>query len=166
MKGIITKNGHYYTLTIKHDGVNLYKQKGFLTVEDAQEILKSKKMEFKEYLPFLKSYPELEGKVIDYIDGITKKKVKIIGCDFHIGITFVYANDTKRYVNCIRGPFSPQGKNIQKKYPEKYNTYTSMFFYAIKSVLTSSYDCNYVRSVSGSGKAANHVSAASCAFGA
>ena len=43
-------------------------------------------------------YPELEGKVIDYVNPKDKPtKVKVIGCSYHVGITLMRVEDFKEY---------------------------------------------------------------------
>jgi hypothetical protein len=57
-------------------------------------------------------YPELENKIIDYhhSDGRFWMKGKVIGCNYHIGITIVDENTGEIYLVCIKGPSSPNYK--------------------------------------------------------
>ena len=68
-----------------------------------------------------RDYSYLEGKVVDYVsdDGIIK--VRVVGCDFHIGITLIKETDPNGYVACLLGPMAPirreRGWNTQPYYP-------------------------------------------------
>ena len=60
-----------------------------------------------------RSYPELEGKIIGwsykYMSNNRLCAARIVGCDYHIGITMVDPA-TGAHRTCLRGPLAPQGK--------------------------------------------------------
>ena len=58
-------------------------------------------------------YEKMEGKIVDYVDGVGTIKGKIIGCDKDIGVTIVDNDNPDKYLLCYAGPKSPihEGKD-------------------------------------------------------
>lgn len=63
-----------------------------------------------------RDYPELLDKIITWSSSTWRhgkpEKARVIGCDYHIGVTLVDADDPSIYVHCLRGPLSAAGKQI------------------------------------------------------
>ena len=59
-----------------------------------------------------RDYPELEGKVIKYVnpDFPEIKSALVVGVNYDIGITLVNAEDSSDYLCCLTGPASPRWK--------------------------------------------------------
>ena len=53
-------------------------------------------------------YPELEGKIIDWVSssGSVEKGV-VVGCNLSVGITIVRVDDKDHYLCCLTGPVAP-----------------------------------------------------------
>lgn len=61
-----------------------------------------------------KGYPQFIGRIIEWKNNGYKKGkvfcVRVVGFDYHIGITFVDVNDNTQNFTCYNGPLSPNGK--------------------------------------------------------
>lgn len=57
-----------------------------------------------------RDYPEFEGAVIKYIDGPETLDVRVIGLNYHVGISIV-ANSNNINMVCIPGPLAPNYQN-------------------------------------------------------
>ena len=62
-----------------------------------------------------RSYPELEGQHINWYNSKWNNGSEvdsiILGCDYHIGVTIVNAEDTTDNLTCMNGPLSPRFKD-------------------------------------------------------
>lgn len=57
------------------------------------------------------SYPELEGKLVEYrFSSTSSELVQVRGCDYHVGITITAIDDVNYHYICYHGPLSPQVK--------------------------------------------------------
>ena len=169
LRGIITKstNGQY-TVTIKCGTETLYKRNNINYLEDAQWTLKTQKEQLinSDVPEYIRSFPELEGKLVRFSTERNDYTGKVIGCDYHIGITIIDVDDKNQYLTCIRGPLSVQGKKIMKERPLKYNTYPALFAEAVKAIQSGVYVADRVKILSGSPKAGTGAGPSACAFGA
>jgi len=81
-----------------------------------------------------RDYPEFNDKIITYIfsDG-ERHKVKVLGCSYDIGVTFVAPDDDKDMWLCYHGPLSPIRKKGDRDdqraialWPEKFKLVVDM----------------------------------------
>jgi len=88
-------------------------------------------------------FPELEGALVLFKDEMGYKGVvKIVGCNYDIGITMVVANDIKFSdtsivkkgfkICCINGPSS--------RYFNPFTKYYDLFYYAVECIKNGFYD--------------------------
>ena len=81
-------------------------------------------------------YPELEGKIIRYNYGGYDEDVKVVGCNYHIGITFVSATDNNDYFLCLNGASSPKRDSLDS-FPKM--NYRKLFHAIVKAAKRGEY---------------------------
>ena len=74
-------------------------------------------------------YPELEGKEVEFYDGLNTRIGKVSGCNYHVGIS-IEAND--RYLLCLNGTKSPNYINYSN--PMQHYNYRKLFHYLVKQI--------------------------------
>jgi len=76
-----------------------------------------------------KDFPDLEGKIINYINSEGKKlPVKVMGCNFDLGITLALATDNKNNQFCSHGSLSP---NKSQYFPD---TWEKEFYASVRMI--------------------------------
>lgn len=83
-----------------------------------------------------RDYPELEGKVIEYVnpDFPEIKSVLVVGVNYDIGITLVNAEDKTDYLYCLVGPLSPIWKKCDGPESKKTADYKKLFPIRLKMI--------------------------------
>ena len=81
------------------------------------ELKDSKGQNFKGYAVGKGDFPELEGRIIDYVysDGQTFS-VAVVGVNRAVGVTLVSAKDKDDYFMCIQGPALPGNGHLEDYY--------------------------------------------------
>ena len=120
-----------------------------------------------------RDYPELEGKVIEYVnpDFPEIKSALVVGVNYDIGITIVNADNVNQYLSCTRGPSSPHWKGCRGTESAKMEAYKEVFACKIKMIKAGKFDPEAVdiilRGVPlGTGVPFVNPSAATCSFAA
>jgi len=123
-----------------------------------------------------RDYPELEGKVIEYVnpDFPEIKSALVVGVNHDIGITLVDAEDTSEYLVCLIGPSSPLWERAiplhhpQRTETEEIKTYKKIFAFIIKMIKIGKWDGDKVNNFieTNSIRDGYQPSAASCSFAA
>ena len=94
-----------------------------------------------------KDFPELEQKPIMIPFGDTMRKAKVIGCNYHIGITVVMTEafdavdvfrefKVNEEVYCINGPNSPH----KDRYRSQITTYDREFYACVRMIKRGIFD--------------------------
>lgn len=114
-----------------------------------------------------RSYPELEGKEMEFISSYWNEGdavlIRIVGCDYAIGVTAVNAADPKDYFLCMHGRLSP--KNKDRPYnKDNITRYDTMFKFFLEAVAKGKYDAAGLYQLITPGSTAQ-PSAKSCSFG-
>jgi len=83
-----------------------------------------------------RDYPELEGKVIKYVnpDFPEITSALVVGVNYDIGITLVNAEDTTDYLCCLTGPLSPQWERCMGTESEKREEHKKLFAARLKMI--------------------------------
>ena len=122
-----------------------------------------------------RDYLEFDGKIITYVDERLKGgepiKVRVVGCSFDVGITFVYADNPKKYVLCYHGFSSPHMRIASTEFKEKYkDSWPILFEWFVKSIADGFISMQEEPPVHGSQIIDTFrmgaISASRCAFGA
>jgi hypothetical protein len=87
-----------------------------------------------------KSYPQFEGRLIKWINSNFNEGKpiygRVVGADYHIGVTIVNDSNPDQYLTCSNGPGSVQGKvkieNVDR-YMEKYDIGFQFFLNVMRS---------------------------------
>lgn len=141
MRKNITKSAGKYTASLFIDDERVLKVNNLETLEDAHEILRNGINE-----RYMRSFPELEGKVITWKQGKTQYKGRIVGCDYWIGITIVNDDNPNMYLTCFYGPLSANGKAIIKKYgEERYSRFPERFAIMVEAIKSGTYNSLKIR---------------------
>lgn len=91
-----------------------------------------------------REYPELVGSEIiwDMHEGNFVHVGIVVGCDYHVGITIVDAEDKDDYLTCIHGPLSKIGKQIAIDKPDYEERYNYIFERALRLIQNGYYITN------------------------
>ena len=117
-----------------------------------------------------RDYPELEGKVIEYVnpDFPEIKSALVVGVNYDIGITLVNAEDKSDYLFCLTGPGAPRWKECDGTESERTEYHKKIFALVLKMIKAGKYkeermDVVYKSNPIGHG---NNPGVSTCSFAA
>lgn len=114
-----------------------------------------------------KSHTHLEGRIITWKnDGLDGGRIffsRVVGCDYHIGLTIVDATTPERNLTCFNGPLSKSGREKFNGIPGYQESYDKKFEYALKVIRSNGlYDTQVKRVLVGQTGSAGYMN--SCSF--
>lgn len=163
--GNITKSAGKYTASVFIDKVCVYRHRDISYIDFARQKIADIKKDITNHQEVIRSFSELEGNVINWQNGTLKYRAKVVGCDYWIGITLMKDGSKGHYATCLRGPLSPQTKEVFKKgdFREYYSDYIVKFHRMVDAIKSGNYDVQLIHS---GGWRGDGPDSSSCAFGA
>lgn len=115
-----------------------------------------------------RDHKKFTGRVITWVSSCVDRRkpyqVRVVGVNYHIGVTFVNVDDPNDFFTCINGPLTPEGKD-KLKIPGKLKQYEKEFQYVLDTLRSGAvYDVDIKKKVTGYRGIASGIMA-SCPYG-